>query len=561
MSTRFSRKVWNGSYHSRSQWVWGTMATRRVLIRATIDTASPKTRSARLRQRRRRYHSAVPAAPWTPHLGTGTSFGPALLTGDGTLPAAWARSWAADPSRSVLVGAKDQWNAGRLDDETRRAAAGLAALGVGAGDRLLWAPAPSFPSIVALLGALRLGAVVVPANPDLTERELAHVVADVRPALAVADGPVAVRLASLEVTGSPVAGAGSLSRQGGGVALDLAGLGDPALIVYTSGTTGAPKGAVLTHANLAAGTATLRLAWRWEAGDRLVLALPLFHVHGLVAGLLGSLSAGGTAVVLERFSPEGVLEAAADGATVFFGVPTMYHRLVATGRASELGRLRLCVSGSAPLPAEVWRRAASDGVDVLERYGMTETLLTVSNPYEGERRPGTVGFPLPGADVRLVHEQGGAAKIPDDDAGVCSPGPTVFDGYWDRPAATAEAFSDGWFRTGDLASLDTDGYLTLRGRRLDLIISGGFNVYPAEVEDVLLSHPTVAEAAVAGTASEEWGEAVTAWVVPAEGAIDTEGLSAFAAARLAPYKRPRLVRVVDALPRNALGKVLRHELR
>ncbi len=258
-----------------------------------------------------------------------------------------------------------------------------------------------------------------------------------------------------------------------------------------------------------------------------------------------------------------MLGAAGDGATLFFGVPTMYHRLVGTGRAAELARLRLCVSGSAPLPAELWRRAASSGVQVLERYGMTETLLTVSNPYDGERRPGTVGFPLPGTQVRLDHDGETAAATEGEDAtGVLFVrGPTVFAGYWERPAATADSFTGGWFRTGDLASVDADGYLSLRGRRLDLVISGGFNVYPAEVEDVLLSHPGVAEVAVTGTPSEEWGEAVTAWVVPAGEVLDGEALAAYAAERLAPYKRPRLVRVVDALPRNAMGKVLRHELR
>jgi acyl-CoA synthetase (AMP-forming)/AMP-acid ligase II len=403
--------------------------------------------------------------------------------------------------------------------------------------------------------------VVVPINPALSGRELAHVVADVRPALAVAGGGPAARLASLERPVRAVVGAAALDGDAASTPVDLVGPGDPALVVYTSGTTGDPKGAVLTHGNLLAGTATLRLAWRWEPADRLVLALPLFHVHGLVAGLLGSLSAGASATVLERFSPEGVLDAVAGGATLFFGVPTMYHRLVGSGRAAELGRLRLCVSGSAPLPADLWRRAGSSGVQVLERYGMTETLLTVSNPYDGERRPGTVGFPLPGAEVRLDHEEP-RAGTGDGAAGVLLVrGPTVFDGYWERPAATAEACTDGWFRTGDLASVDADGYLVLRGRRHDLIISGGFNVYPAEVEDVLLAHPSVAEAAVTGTPSEEWGEAVTAWVVPADGVLDVEALEAYAAQRLSPYKRPRLVRVVDALPRNAMGKVLRHELR
>ena len=233
----------------------------------------------------------------------------------------------------------------------------------------------------------------------------------------------------------------------------------------------------------------------------------------------------------------------------------MYHRLVTSARVAELSRLRLCVSGSAPLPASLWHQVRQgSGLAVLERYGMTETLLTVSNPYEGERRPGTVGLPLPGVEVQVTEADGLPGTL-------LVRGPSVFSGYWERPAATAEAFEGGWFRTGDLATIGADGYLSIRGRASDLIISGGFNVYPAEVEDVLLSHPAVAEVAVAGTPSEEWGEVVTAWVVPTGSPTSVEVLLAFAAERLAPYKRPRLVHWVDALPRNALGKIQRSELR
>jgi malonyl-CoA/methylmalonyl-CoA synthetase len=507
----------------------------------------------------------VPADQWTPHLVPGRPFDPADLLTAGTLPALLAARWAAEPGRRALWSeGSGWWSAGRLDEATRLAAARLSAAGVSAGQRVVWSPGPSLDSAAACLGALRLGAVVVPVNPALTGRELAHVLADVRPAAAVADDPAsAVGLAAaagalgvLPATPPPGAPAGDPPP------LDRAAPGDPALVVYTSGTTGAPKGAVLSHANLVAGTATLALAWRWEPEDRLVLALPLFHVHGLVAGLLGSLAAGGSAVVLERFSPEAVLDAGdRHRATLFFGVPTMYHRLVASARAAELGRLRLCVSGSAALSPDLWHRARRAGVAVLERYGMTETLLTVSNPYDGERRPGTVGFPLPGVSVRLDPEGDGEGPGSDGARALSVGGPTVFSGYWERPAATAESFCDGWFTTGDLVAVDQDGYLSVRGRRRDAVISGGFNVYPAEVEDVLCSHPSVAEAAVTGTPTEEWGEAVTAWVVPAAGPLDVEALLDYAAERLAPYKRPRLVRVVDALPRNAMGKVLRHELR
>jgi len=236
---------------------------------------------------------------------------------------------------------------------------------------------------------------------------------------------------------------------------------------------------------------------------------------------------------------------------MFFGVPTMYHRLAASGRVGELSRLRLAVSGSAPLAADLHGRIlAEGGTDVLERYGMTETVMTISNPYEGERRPGTVGFPFPGVDVD-VDAEGGEILVR---------GPTVFGGYWERPSATAEKLVDGWFRTGDLAVVD-DGYVSIRGRDSDLIVSGGYNVYPAEVEDVLLMHPAVAEAAVVGTPSDEWGETVTAWIVADGQPPSGDELVAFAAGLLAPYKRPRLVHFVDELPRNAMGKVRRVDLR
>ncbi len=328
-----------------------------------------------------------------------------------------------------------------------------------------------------------------------------------------------------------------------------------ALLCYTSGTTGAPKGAMLTHGNTLASCEAIRLAWRWTADDRLVLALPLFHVHGLGVGLHGTLLCGASAVLVPRFTPAAVLDAAhAHDATLFFGVPTMYARLAASPRLAELARLRLCVSGSAPLPAALHERlATAAGVRVLERYGMTETIMNVSNPYEGERRPGTVGFPLPGVELRL---QGGG-----ESGEILLRGPNVFPGYWQRAAATADAFTaDGWFRTGDVGALDPDGYLRIVGRSKELIISGGFNVYPREVEDVLRAHPGVADVAVVGEPSDEWGEEVVAVVVAGDEPVTEAELLALAAAELAPYKQPRRVRFVAELPRNALGKVLRHQL-
>jgi malonyl-CoA/methylmalonyl-CoA synthetase len=247
--------------------------------------------------------------------------------------------------------------------------------------------------------------------------------------------------------------------------------------------------------------------------------------------------------------------ARAEHASLFFGVPTMYHRMLGSGLAPELGRTRLCVSGSAPLsPALHAAVSEAIGSPVLERYGMTETLMNVSNPYAGERRAGTVGFPLPGVEVSLA--AGDEIRVR---------GPNVFDGYWERPAATADSIvpaDDGgppWFRTGDLG-VEADGYLVVRGRSKELIISGGYNVYPAEVEDVLAGHPRVAEVAVTGTPSEEWGEVVTAWVVPDGVPPSAAELDEFTSGTLAAYKRPRVLHIVDQLPRNALGKVIRSQL-
>jgi malonyl-CoA/methylmalonyl-CoA synthetase len=282
-----------------------------------------------------------------------------------------------------------------------------------------------------------------------------------------------------------------------------------------------------------------------------VLALPLFHVHGLAVGLHGTLLAGASAVLRPRFDADDVLDSVrAHQATLFFGVPTMYAKLAASPRLSELAALRLAVSGSAPLPQELFATVAERGGQrILERYGMSETLMNVSNPYDGERRPGTVGFPLPGVELRLA----------DDTDEVLLRGPNVMREYWNRPDATAEAFDGDWFRSGDLGALDDDGYLRIVGRRKELIISGGYNVHPREVEDVLRRHPGVADAAVVGVPDPMWGERVTAFV-EGSGVSESELLE-LAATQLAPYKRPKSVVLVEALPRNALGKVVKGELK
>jgi malonyl-CoA/methylmalonyl-CoA synthetase len=320
--------------------------------------------------------------------------------------------------------------------------------------------------------------------------------------------------------------------------------------LYTSGTTGAPKGALLSHANLLSSATAVAVAWRWGGGDRLLLTLPLFHMHGLGVGINGALGAGSQVVLRPAFDATDVAARCSEGITMFFGVPAMYQRLSASGRLGALAPLRLLVSGSAPLPAPLAREIErTAGQLPVERYGMTETVMITSNPYDGPRKPGKVGFPLPGVSVRLA---------PDGEVQVR--GPNVLTGYYRRPDADAESFTaDGWFRTGDLGEVDRDGHLRLAGRSKELIISGGFNVYPREVEEAIATFPGVREVAVIGRPSEAWGEAVTA-VVVCEGRIDPQALRAHAATLLAPYKVPKQVEFIDQLPRNALGKVVRHEL-
>jgi malonyl-CoA/methylmalonyl-CoA synthetase len=440
----------------------------------------------------------------------------------------------------------------------------VARLGLPRNARVVWSADRSIASIMTCLGILRAGLVLVPVDTAYTDREMRHVLEEVKPVAAVTDDPrIGQVLADqsaraghpLTVVGTSI-GPPSSPATTDARAIDECDPQDPALIGFTSGTTGAPKGAVLTHANLLANAESLRLAWRWTPDDRLVHALPLFHGHGLCAGLFGTLNAGASVVILGGFDPGLVLDAVEErSGTLFFGVPTMYFRLAASGRSSELRKLRLAVSGSAPLPADLHRELSeASGSSVLERYGMTETLLTVSNPVDGERRPGSIGFPLPETEV-ILEERSDKSE----GAELLVRGPTVFAGYFEKPAQTQERFQDGWFRTGDMGVVE-EGYVRLLGRVTEVVISGGHNVYPAEVEDVLLGYGGVAEVAVSGTPSDEWGEVVTAWVVPASGKLDVEALLAHAASELAPYKRPRIVRTVESLPRNSMGKVLRRSL-
>jgi malonyl-CoA/methylmalonyl-CoA synthetase len=496
--------------------------------------------------------TAIYAPHWSAHLAPDIEAD--LSLGD-TLPGAWTGRWAADPSAEVLATpAGRSVTAAALEALTAAAAGRYAAAGLSPGDRVIVSAAASVELVVAYVGALRYGLTVIPANIAYTAVELANLAEDSHPLLAVLDD--IDRTPGIPATTPDLAG---LPDSQAAVVLDRVRPTDPALIVYTSGTTGKPKGAVLSHANLLASAHAVRLAWRWTPEDRLALSLPLFHIHGLGVGLHGTLVTGASLLLVPRFEPAAIAAAIDDGgSTMFFGVPTMYHRLAASPQLGTLRKLRLAVSGSAPLPAELHDAICEgSGQRILERYGMTETIMLVSNPYEGARRPGTVGLPLPGVSVRLAPHEGGVAEVE-------VTGPNVFGGYLDRPEATAEAFTaDGWLRTGDLGVLDDDGYLRISGRAKELIITGGYNVYPREVEEALRTHPGVADVAVAGAPSAEWGETVVAYVVPADAVnvstLERE-LTEWCAQRLAPYKRPRAWCWIETVPRNALGKVVRHEL-
>ncbi|MCE7000021.1 acyl-CoA synthetase [Saccharothrix sp. S26] len=390
---------------------------------------------------------------------------------------------------------------------------------------------------VVVVGALLAGVPVVPLNPKIGERELAHVLADSEPDLVIDD----------ELPSGPAV---DLPEPDGEA---------PALIVYTSGTTGPPKGVVLPRRALAANLDALADAWAWTGDDVVVHGLPLFHVHGLVVGVIGPLRRGGTVHHLGSFSVAKAAAALRDGGTMMFGVPTMYHRVAAEPEhAAAFGRARLLVSGSAALPASVHERIERlTGQRVVERYGMTETLMNTSVRADGDRRPGTVGVPLAGVELRVVRD--GAADEPGE---IEVRGPNLFSGYLNRPDATREAVRDGWFRTGDLAVVEPDGYVRIVGRRAtDLIKSGGYKIGAGEIENALLEHPAVAEVAVTGEPDDDLGERVVAWVVARGEPVAPEVLSDHVARLLSPHKRPRVVRYVDALPRNEMGKVLKRELR
>ncbi len=499
-----------------------------------------------------------------------------------TDPFAWVEGAAAAAgTRSFLSTAEGrQISYAQLLAESARFAAGLARAGVAPGDRVVLQAEKSPEAVLLYVACLRLGAVLVPLNTAYTPAEIEYFLADAQPRLAVvrpADRdtlePLARRAGCAHLETLGMEGEGSfmgLVGAANGAPTPRPALGPEALaaLIYTSGTTGRAKGAMLTRGNLAANAAALAQAWRFTADDVLVHALPLFHVHGLFAALNTVLAAGASLRLLAKFDAAQVLRAL-PGASVYMGVPTHYTRMLQLDGCSPtaVAGMRLFVSGSAPLLEETHREfARRTGQVILERYGMTETLMNPSNPYEGERVPGTVGLPLPGVTVRVMHAGGPAAV---DEVGMLEiRGPNVCAGYWNDAEKTAASFTaDGFFISGDLATVDAAGYVRIVGRAKDLVISGGYNVYPKEIELELDRLPGVLESAVIGLPHPDLGEAVTA-VLVRRAPASPEDASAFEAGvlgalreRLARYKVPRRVLIVEELPRNAMGKVQKALLR
>ena len=509
------------------------------------------------------------------------------------------RSRFPEPERPFATLEGGRWYRYRdVADVSARFANRLVRLGVRPGDRVAVQADKSVEGLMLYLATLRAGAVYLPLNTAYTPGELGYFLNDAEPTVFVCDPgkadalrPVAQSAgATLETMGDdPFAeDAGTMLEGGLDEPTEFDDIeradDDLAAILYTSGTTGRSKGAMLSHANLWSNAEALVEAWRFTPDDLLIHALPTYHTHGLFVATHCVLASGAAMHVLPRYDPERIVELMRDGSerfvggevasrrpSVLMGVPTHYVRLLQQEGLSEAARdMRLFTSGSAPLLAETHRAfEAATGQRILERYGMTETNMNTSNPYEGDRRAGTVGMPLPGVELRLTAD--GKPVAPGEVGAIEVRGPNVFRGYWRMPDKTADEFrgggpGGGWFVTGDLGRLSEDGYLTIVGREKDLVISGGLNVYPAEVEDAIDRLPGVAESAVIGLPHPDLGEGVTAVVVrsdPAPGEKELGEADVIAGVRgvLAGFKRPKRVLFADALPRNAMGKVLKAQLR
>jgi malonyl-CoA/methylmalonyl-CoA synthetase len=465
-----------------------------------------------------------------------------------------------------------------LDEASARIANLLDALGLPPGARIAAQTAKSVEALILYLAVLRTGRVYLPLNTAYQASEIGYFLKDAEPSMVVCSGAAFEGISAI-ARRSGIAQVFSLNDDRTGTLLDRAARQRPthapakvnaddlAVILYTSGTTGRSKGAMLSHGNLLANTVALHAYWGWRQSDVLIHALPLFHVHGLFVAAQGALFSGSRMLWFNRFDATAIVRRLPE-ATVFMGVPTLYVRMLQeSGLTQEACRnMRLFVAGSAPLLPDTFERwRARTGHTILERYGMSETNMLTSNPYharDGERRAGTVGFPLPGVQLRIT-DAGDKPRPRGQIGGIEVRGPGVFKGYWRAPDLTREAFSpDGWFRTGDLGRIDEHGYVAIAGRSKDLIITGGYNVYPAEVESYLNELPGVAESAVIGVPHPDFGEAVVAVITAEAGAApDPAALIAALKSGIANFKVPKRLFVTEELPRNVMGKVQKAMLR
>jgi acyl-CoA synthetase (AMP-forming)/AMP-acid ligase II len=497
--------------------------------------------------------------------------------------------WSANPQAPFLRFGYEKWSRLEFVQEVKAAAALLSERGVGRGDRVAVMLETSPAALVAVCAAHLAGAAVVPLNARSAQEEWQFVLSQTRPSLIISESalsPVACPSLVRHELEEQIRQAAIADRQENA---RLRGVdpNDLAFICFTSGTTGRPKGVMLLHRNVIANLEALRKTWQWTEQDRLLLALPLFHVHGLIVAVLGSIWSGSEIALYPSFEASVVLEAlSVQRCTVFMGVPTMYYRLLEAAQNANLDRqkiqarfqgFRLFISGSAPLPSSTHSRFQEVfGHSILERYGMTETLMVLSNPYGGQRKPGSVGFPLQGIEVSLVDDNG--YPVPQGEIGeILVRGPNVFAGYWNCGEIDRAILGDGWFRTGDVAYQDDGGYFFVIGRKsTDILKTSGFKISAREIEDALLQLPSVAEAAVVGKPDEEQGEAIVAFIRGSEELSDylnrslgpsqaaellKINLPHFLGARLARYKHPSSYIFLKDLPRNSMGKVSKVRLR
>ncbi|MFY0595189.1 MAG: malonyl-CoA synthase [Cognatishimia sp.] len=458
---------------------------------------------------------------------------------------------------------------GELFDGAAKAAGALISLGLAPGDRVAVQVEKTIEAIQLYLGTVMAGGVFLPLNTAYTVSELEYFLGDATPSVVVCDLSKLESISEISGTAKVL----TLDADGLGSLTDLVRSSDPiepiarsaddlAAILYTSGTTGRSKGAMLSHNNLSSNSEMLRDYWQFTSEDVLIHALPIFHTHGLFVATNVALLAGSSVVFLPKFDADAILEAMPK-ATALMGVPTFYTRLLDDPRLTKerAKNMRLFISGSAPLLVDTHEKwLGRTGHRILERYGMTETNMSTSNPYDGERRAGTVGFPLPGVETKVMLD---GQELPEGETGVLwVRGANVFQGYWQMPEKTAEELmEDGWFITGDLARIDQDGYVTIVGREKDLVITGGFNVYPKEVESLIDDLNGILESAVIGVPHRDFGEAVVAVVVATRDGTTIDAISGALETKLAKFKRPKQIIFVDALPRNTMGKVQKKALR